>query len=353
MASVINLPQQPDGSPSNGRSLFTRRTSSLLGVQVASCGSYVPDSIVTNDDLKERHGFDPDWIEQRTGILERRHAPRDVATSDMAVLAAERAIENANLKPEDIDVLVVGTFTPDFQCPSTACIVQDRLGLDCPAFDLAAACAGFMYSMVTGAQFVATGNAQNALVIGADLNSRIVDPSDTRTYPLFGDGAGAVVLQSGTPHQGFLCYQMGSDGSGGGLLDRPVGGTKQPPTPTAIAEGQHFLKMDGRSVFKWAVRLLADTTELVLQKSGMSVHDVSLFLFHQANIRIINAAAEQLGIPSEKLFVNLHKYGNTSGGSIPIGLDEAHCEGKIRRGETILMCGFGAGLSWGTSLFNW
>ena len=337
----------------NGRTVFTRRTSSLLGVQVIGCGSYVPDQVVTNADLNQRFGFDASWIEQRTGILERRHCPPGMATSDMAVEAGRRAIRAAHVDPQEVDLLVVGTFTPDYQCPSTACLVQDQLGLDCPAFDTAAACAGFMYAMITAAQFVATGNAKYALVIGADTNSRIVNPTDQRTYPLFGDGAGAVLLARGEPHQGFLCYQMGSDGSGGPLLDRPAGGTKAPLTHDSLDAGSHFLKMDGRSVFKWAVRLLTDTTDLLLEKTGMSVHDISLFLFHQANVRIISSAAEQLGIPQDRVFNNLQRYGNTSGGSIPIVLDEAIQSGRIERGDTVLMCGFGAGLSWGTTLFQW
>jgi 3-oxoacyl-[acyl-carrier-protein] synthase-3 len=210
-----------------------------------------------------------------------------------------------------------------------------------------------MYAMVTGAQFVATGNSRNALVIGADCNSRIVDPTDQRTYPLFGDGAGAVVISEGDPHQGFLCYQMGSDGSGGSMLDRPAGGTKCPLTASALEAGDHYLKMDGRSVFKWAVRLLAESIDLMLAKTGMTVEDVSLFVLHQANIRIIQSAAEQLGIPEEKFFINLHRYGNTSGGSIPLALDEAFQQGRIGAGDNVLMCGFGAGLTWGTGLFRW
>jgi len=335
------------------RHVFTRRTSSLLGVQVVGCGSFVPDQVVTNADLNQRFGFDANWIEQRTGILERRHCPADMATSDMAARAARRALDNAHVLPEEVDLLVVGTFTPDFQCPSTACLVQDQLGLDCPAFDVAAACAGFMYSMITAAQFVASGNARYALVIGADCNSRIINPGDQRTYPLFGDGAGAVILAQGDPHQGFLCYQMGSDGSGSVLLDRPAGGTRAPMTHDALDAGQHYLKMDGRNVFKWAVRLLTESTELLLDKSGLSIHDVALFLYHQANVRIISSAAEQLGIPQEKVYNNLQRYGNTSAGSIPIVLDEALGSGRIHRGDTVLMCGFGAGLSWGTSLVRW
>ena len=337
----------------SARKVFSQRTNSLLGIQILASGSYVPDQVVTNEDLQAEHGFDPDWIRQRTGILERRHAPPEQATSDLCVEAARRAIRAARVDPSEIDLVLVGTFTPDFNCPSTACLVQDKLGLDAPAVDLQAACSGFIYAMVTGAQYVATGNSKLALVIGGDCNSRIVDPQDQRIAPLFGDGAGAVLMASGEPHQGLICYQMGSDGSGGALLQCAAGGTRNPVTIDDIEAGRHYLNMDGRTVFKWAVRVLTDTIDLVLSKSGMSIHDVSLFLVHQANQRIIDAAVSQLGIDPDRVFNNLEKYGNTSGGSIPLALDEAFAAGRVNRGDTILMCGFGAGLTWGTSLFRW
>lgn len=333
--------------------MFTRRTRSLLGVEILSTGAYVPEKVVTNDDLHDQLGFDSAWIEQRSGVKERRHVPDGMATSDLCVEAATKAIRTAKVDPQQIDLLLVGTFTPDNLCPSTANIVQEKLGLDAPAMDLVAACSGFMYSLVTAAQFVATGNAQLALVVAADTNSRIVDPTDQRTYPLFGDGAGAVLLAKGEPHQGLICYQLGSDGSGANLLDRPAGGSRTPATAEALLSGEQYLKMDGRSVFKWAVRTVTDTVELVLQKSGMTVDDVGCYVFHQANIRIINAACEQLGINPERVFNNLERYGNTSGGSIPIALDEAIAEGRINRGDTVLMSGFGAGLTWGTGIVRW
>lgn len=336
-----------------GARRFSERTRTLLGVQVVSCGSYVPDIVVTNEQLQAQFGFDNEWIAQRTGILARRHARPDQATSDLCVEAARKAIRAARINPDDIDLVVVGTFSPDFAFPSTACIVQDKLGLDAAAVDVQAACAGFMYAMVTAAQYVATGNSKLALVIGGDCNSRITNPHDQRTAPLFGDGAGAVLLAAGDPHQGLICYQMGADGSGGSLLDRPSGGSRRPPTHADLDAGLQYLQMDGRNVFKWAVHLLTDTVELVLNKTGMSVHDVSLYVLHQANIRIINMAVEQLGIPEDKVFNNLQKYGNTSGGSIPIALDEAFQAGRINRGDTILMSGFGAGLTWGTALLRW
>jgi 3-oxoacyl-[acyl-carrier-protein] synthase-3 len=325
----------------------------LLGVQVVSTGSYVPDVVVTNDELASRFGFDAEWITQRTGIHARRHARPDQATSDLCVEAARKAIRNARVNPQDIDLVVVGTFTPDFSFPSTACIVQDKLDLDAAAVDVQAACAGFMYALVTAAQYVATGNSKLALVVGGDCNSRVTNPLDQRTAPLFGDGAGAVLLAAGEPHQGLICYQIGADGSGGQLLDRPSGGSRRPPTHADLDEGLQYLRMDGRNVFKWAVKLVTETIDLVLGKTGMGPHDVSLYVLHQANIRIINAAMDQLGVSQEKVFNNLQKYGNTSGGSIPIALDEAFQAGRIHRGDTLLLSGFGAGLTWGTALLRW
>lgn len=332
---------------------WSQRTHSLLGVQVVATGAYLPENIVTNANLQARYGFDPQWIEQRTGILERRHALPHEATSDLCVQAARRAMRAGRVGADEIDLVVVGTFTPDFACPSTACLIQDALGIDGPAFDVQAACSGFIYALVTAAQYVATGNSRMALVIGGDCNSRIVDPHERKIAPLFGDGAGAVLLAQGEPHQGLICYQMGSDGSGGSLLDRPSGGSRSPLTAADLEAGRHYLQMDGRSVFKWAVRALTESIELLLAKTGMSVHDVALYLLHQANIRIISYAMEQLGIPSEKVFNNLHKYGNTSAGSVPIALDEAFQAGLIHRGDTLLLSGFGAGLTWGTCLLRW
>ncbi len=353
ISAVVNGVTASSSAERTNGSGWPQRTRSLTGVQILATGSYVPDRVVSNGDLQEIYGCDSGWIEQRTGILRRRYAGEHQATSDLCIEAARRAIRAGNVDPRMIDLVVVGTFSPDFHCPSTANIVQEALGLDAPAMDVQAACSGFIYALTTAAQFVATGNSRMALVIGGDVNSRIVNPLDQKVAPLFGDGAGAVLLTRGDAHQGMLCYQMGSDGSGGSLLDRKSGGTKSPITAAAIDAGDHFLQMDGRSVFKWAVRAVTETIELVLRKSGMSVHDVSLYVLHQANIRIINYAMEQLGIPQSKVFNNLQEYGNTSAGSIPIALDEAFRQGRVHRGDTILMSGFGAGLTWGTTLFRW
>lgn len=335
------------------RNIVSDRTASLLGIQIVGCGSHLPDSVISNELLKDERGFDPEWIKKRTGILERRYATSEQATSDLAYEAACRAIENANVDAKDIDLLIVGTFTPDFLCPSTACLVQDRLGIDCPAFDVQAACSGFMYALSTGAQFVATGNSKLALIIGADCNSRVVNPDDKKIAPLFGDGAGAVLMRRGAEDQGLICYQLGSDGSKGPLLECTSGGTKSPNTPEDLAQGNHYLKMDGRNVFKWAVRVVQESIEVVLEKAGMTVDDVQMFLIHQANIRIVDAAMENLGIPASKVVVNIDQYGNTSAGSIPICMDEALRSGQINSGDVLLMCGFGAGLTWGTGLFRW
>ncbi len=325
----------------------------LTGIRVAGTGSFVPDNIVTNDDLASL-GCDSDWIVKRTGIRERRHAPPDMATSDMAIAAAERAMKNAGVGADDIDLLILGTFTPDYLLPQTATTVQHKLGLNCPAMDLAAACAGFIYSMVTASQFVAAGTSKCALVIGSDTNSRALNPSDVKTYPLFGDGAGAVILTPGSTEQGLLAYTLGADGSGAEVLYRPMGGAKTPFDPNQCGDGYPWLlEMDGRPVFKWAVRLLEDTFTQVLEGAGCKQEEVKLWVLHQANQRIIDAAIDTVGIDPQRVPVHLDRYGNTSDGSIPIVLDEAMAEGRIDRGDLVMICGFGAGLSWGTALVRW
>lgn len=334
--------------PSNSRGLLRK----LTGVQVLGTGSFLPDKIVRNEDLAEL-GFDADWIEQRSGIRERRHAPPDMATSDMAVAASQRCIEQAAVDPADIDLVLVATFSPDYLLPATACLVQDRLGLVCPAMDISAACAGFLYSIMTGMQFVATGCSKLALVIGADCNTRVMNPADKKTFPLFGDGAGAVLLAPGSNEQGMLAYLLGADGSGAELLWRSAGGSRTPLSSASFDRGEHLVQMDGRPVFKWAVRLLEDTIGEVLRKAERTIDDVDLWLLHQANMRIIDAAVNNMGIDRDKVVIHLDRYGNTSAASVPIALDESVRAGHVERGSEIVMCGFGAGLSWGTGLFKW
>src|SRR5947209_2819181 len=266
------------------------RCRSIMGVRVVGTGSYVPDAVVTNEHLFQRFGFDSDWIVKRTGIRERRHALPHQATSDLCHEAAVRCIAGAGVRPEDIDLVVLATFTPDMSFPSTACLVQDRLRLSAAAIEIEAACAGFMYALITGAAYVASGASSLALIIGGDCNSRVLNPDDIKTYPLFGDGAGAVLLAPGRPDQGLLAFSLGSDGGGGDLLSRPAGGSRLPPKPELLAKGLHYMHMDGRAVFRWAVGILVDTIQDVLRASGLTPADVDLYVPHQANVRIINAA---------------------------------------------------------------
>ncbi len=329
------------------------RCRSLTGFRIVGSGKYVPDAVVSNDHLHARLGFDSEWIVRRTGILERRHALPHQATSDLCVEAANDCFANTGLSGKDCDLLVLGTFTPDMSFPSTACLVQDRLGIVGPAIEVEAACAGFMYALVTAAAYVKAGLSDRALVIGGDTNSRVLNPDDIRTYPLFGDGAGAVIIEKGRPDQGILSYSMGSDGAGGPLLRRDACGSRMPVSPESLAEKKQYMVMDGHAVFKWAVNILTDTIQDVLTDAKLTVDDVALYVAHQANIRIINAAVDALHIPRNRVFNNLEKYGNTSAGSIPIALDEALADNRLKPGELVLMSGFGAGLAWGTAVLRW
>jgi 3-oxoacyl-[acyl-carrier-protein] synthase III len=320
---------------------------------VLGTGSYVPDSVVTNEHLHERFGFDSNWIVKRTGILERRHALPHQATSDLCHEAALRCLTSTGVGPRDVDLLVLATFTPDMSFPSTACLVQDRLQLNCAAIEIEAACAGFLYALITGAAYIASGASNCALIIGGDCNSRILNPNDIMTYPLFGDGAGALLLARGRPEQGLLSFSMGADGGGGDLLSRPACGSRMPPSPELLAKGLHYMHMDGRAVFRWAVAILCDTIQDVLNHSGLSANQVDLYVPHQANIRIINAAIDVLHIPRSRVYNNLDRYGNTSAGSVPLALDEAVLEGRIKPGQLVVLSGFGAGLTWGTTVMRW
>lgn len=325
----------------------------LMGVRVVGSGSYVPEAVVTNAHLHQRFGFDSDWIVKRTGIHERRHALPHQATSDLCHEASLRCLDNAKINPADIDLIVLATFTPDMSFPSTACLLQDRLKLSCAAIEVEAACAGFMYALITGAAYVASGASDTCLVVGGDCNSRVLNPGDIKTYPLFGDGAGAVLLTRGSPEQGLVSFSLGADGSGGDLLSRPAGGSRMKLCPEALDKGLHYMHMDGRAVFRWAVAILCDTIQDVLAHAGMQPNDINLYVPHQANIRIINAAIDVLGVPRSKVFNNLDRYGNTSAGSIPLALDEAIAEDRVHPGDRLILSGFGAGLSWGTTILHW
>jgi 3-oxoacyl-[acyl-carrier-protein] synthase III len=337
----------------NGQIHVAPRICALTGVQILGTGGYVPDNVISNLDLRERYGFDPEWIVNRTGIHERRFALPHQATSDLCAQAAIRCVQAADCDPSDVDLLVLATFTPDMCFPATANLVQDRLKLNCPAFDIQAACAGFVFALVTAAQFVAAGTSKRALAIGGDCNSRVINPGDQKSFPLFGDGAGAVLLGPGSPEQGMVAYQLGSDGSGGDLLSRPACGSRIPPTAEVLAQGLHYLTMDGRAVFKWAVRILTDSTLAVLDQAKCSIPDVRWFIPHQSNVRIIHATSDVLGFHRDAVFKNLERYGNTSAGSIPIALDELVVDGQIQGGDLLLISGYGAGLNWGTVLWRW
>ncbi|MGD0653239.1 MAG: beta-ketoacyl-ACP synthase III [Thermoguttaceae bacterium] len=344
-----NEPARPEG---NAISTKRSRIGSLMGVQVVGIGSSVPENRVHNDDLAAL-GYNAEWILQRTGIVQRRHAPPEMATSDLAIEASRRCIERSGVDPGDIDLVLLGTYTPDMLMPATASTVQDKLGLSAPAFDLQAACASFIFAMITGAQYVATGCSRLALVIGADCTSRVLNPADKQTYPLFGDAAGAVLLAPGDDNQGLLAYAVGSDGSAVDLLNRPMGGSRRPFSASAENNADQYMRMEGRPIFKWSVKMLRETTKEVLKHAGMTIEDLDLVIFHQANMRIIDSAVADLGIDSRKVVSNLDRYGNTSSASIPLALDEAYSEGRIRRGDRILLSGFGAGLAWGTVLLRW
>jgi 3-oxoacyl-[acyl-carrier-protein] synthase III len=267
--------------------------------------------------------------------------------------AGRRCIEQSGVDAKDIDLLVLATFTPDMSIPSAACLVQDRLKLNCAALEVQAACSGFMYALVTGAAYILSGASNLVLIIGGDCNTRVINPNDVKTYPLFGDAAGAILLTRGGPEQGLLSYQLGSDGAGGDLLSRPACGSRLPPTPELLAKGLHYMHMDGRAVFRWAVAILCDTIQDVLKAGELRPGDIDLYIPHQANIRIINAAIDVLHIPRTRVFNNLDRYGNTSAGSIPLALSEAVQERRVRPGGLMVLSGFGAGLAWGTAVMRW
>jgi 3-oxoacyl-[acyl-carrier-protein] synthase-3 len=327
-----------------------------VGFRLVGIGSAVPEQVVTNADLA-RLGCDPDWIAARSGIHERRHAPAEVATSDLAAAAGRAALAQAGVDAAGIDLVLLGTFTPDMCIPSTACLVQEALGLDAPAMDVTAACAGFAYALVTAAQFVAAGTSRLPLVIGADTNSRVVDPEDIKTWPLFGDGAGAVVLEPTGPapagrEQGLLAFALGSDGRGAGLLACPMSGSRRPVSAAGLSRREQFMQMDGRAVFKWAIRLAEENIAAVVARAGLPLEAIDLFVLHQANARIVEGVRAALDLPAEKVFMNLDRYGNTSSGSIPLALDEAWRTGRIGPGSTVVVCGFGGGLAWGTACWR-
>lgn len=325
-----------------------------LRVGIWGTGSAVPERVLTNFDLERMVETSDEWIRTRTGIRERRICDEATATSDLAVEAARRAMEAAGVGPDEVDLVVVATVTPDMAFPSTANLVQDRLGLKgAAAFDLAAACSGFLYAMDVAASAVHAGRARRALVIGADCLSKITDYTDRSTCVLFGDGAGAVVLGPVREGYGILASQLGSDGSLGHLLYLPAGGSRRPASERTVAERLHYIKMSGNEVFKIAVRTMGDAAEAVLRQAGLGVEQVRYLIPHQANIRIIEAAARRLGMPEERVVVNIDRYGNTSSASIGLALDETVRAGRVADGDVLLMVAFGGGLTWAAAVLRW
>lgn len=311
---------------------------------IIGTGSYVPDIILTNSDFEKIVDTNDEWIVSRTGIKERRKAPMQMATSDIATKAANMALKDANLSPLDLDMIIVATVTPDMAFPSTACIVQKNIGADnASAFDIEAACSGFIYGISIAEQFIKSCSMKNILVIGAETLSRITDYSDRNTCVLFGDGAGAVVISETHEGYGILSTYLGSDGKGGELLYIPAGGSKIPASENTVNKSMHYIKMDGPGVFKFAVKIMAEAAEKALKICEIDKSSIDYLIPHQANTRIIESAAKRLNISKDKVFINVNKYGNMSAASIAVALDEANKSKKITKDDIVLLVGFGGG----------
>lgn len=326
----------------------------LKSVGILGVGKYVPERVLTNADLEKMVDTNDEWIVTRTGIKERRIAAPGQATSDLAYEASLEALEKAGISAEQLDLIIVATVTPDMAFPSAACLLQEKLGAKkAAAFDLSAACAGFIYGLANGANFVATGTYKHVLVVGADCLSRITDYTDRNTCILFGDGAGAVVLGEVAQGRGFQAFELGADGSGGELLKIEGGGSRCPATLESVEAKHHFIYMSGKDVYKFAVRVMGTSAEEALHKAGIAKADVDLLIPHQANIRIINAALDRLELSEDKCMVNIDKYGNMSSASIPVALAEAIEQGRLQEGDKLVLVGFGGGLTWGASVLVW
>jgi 3-oxoacyl-[acyl-carrier-protein] synthase-3 len=314
----------------------------------------VPETVMTNDDLSKIVDTNDAWIRERTGIRERRVAKETDFPSTLAVAASIKALKVANLRPTDLDLIICSTSTPEYIFPATACLIQDQIGATkAGAFDLLAACSGFIYALNMGAQAIRSGSIKSALIIGSETLSRFVNWKDRNTCILFGDGAGAFVLQASERPGGVLSAVMHSDGSGGDLLSLPGGGSRFPATESTVHEGKHYIQMDGKEVFRFATRVMASATQEAVDAAGLSVEQIRWIVPHQANIRIIEAAARGLKLPMDRFIVNLERYGNTSTASIPIAMVEAIDKGQIKSGDKFVMVGFGAGLTWGALAAEW
>ncbi len=341
-------------------------------VAITGLGVHLPSKVVTNDDLAGSLATSDEWIRQRTGIRERRVAEPGLCSSDLGVLAAERALVDAGLSPGRVDLVITATISPDRIMPATAARVAGETGcVNAGAFDVSAGCTGFVYALAMAAGAVAGGIHENVLVVGAETISRLLDWDDRATAVLFGDGAGAAVVSAvpappaGDQHgsstgrpsrrrgRGILGFDLGNDGSGADMLSIPAGGSRLPASHATVDERQHFMKMNGREVYKFATRVVAGSAGRVLERCGRNVEEIDLFVPHQANLRIIEAASKKLGISEDKVCTNLERYGNTSCASIPLCLYEARAEGRLRDGDLVLLLGFGAGLTWGACLLEW
>ena len=326
----------------------------MIRARITGTGSYAPEKVVTNVDLEKFIDTNDEWIRTRTGIVERHLVIDGENNSDLATKASRRALEMAGVSPADLDLIIVGTITGDYPWPATACIVQSNLGaVNAGAFDLSAACSGFLYALAMAVDRIMAGNAKKVLVIGSEVFSRIVDWNDRNTCVLFGDGAGAVVLEACEGNHGILSTHLYADGSQLELLYQPGFGTRLTPSAEAIARGDHFLKMQGNEVFKVAVRSMAEVAKIALDANGMTTADVDLFIPHQANVRILEATAKRIGLKDEQVYINVDRFGNTSAATIPIALDEVNRAGRLKEGDILLLDAFGGGFTWASALVRW
>lgn len=322
--------------------------------RISGVGMYVPEKVVKNSDMEKFVETSDQWIMERTGIRERRFVSEGEANSDLAVKAVQKALAGAKVDPGEIDLIIVATVTPDMMFPSTACVVQDRIGAKKAwGFDLSGACSGFLYALMTGAQFIETGRHKKVLVIGSDVMSSIIDFQDRATCVLFGDGAGAVVLEPTEDENAIFDSILCADGSGGTFLYMPAGGSRQPATVDTVQKRMHYVHQDGRNVFKYAVKFMADVSLDLLTRNGFTTEDVKLYVPHQANLRIINAARERLKLRKEQVAVNIDRYANTTSATIPSCLAEAQECGRVKRGDLVVLASFGAGFTWGSVLLRW
>jgi 3-oxoacyl-[acyl-carrier-protein] synthase-3 len=316
-------------------------------------GYYMPSQVLTNQDLEQMVDTSDEWIRTRTGILERRIADHSEATSDLAIAAARQALDRAKLDAAELDLIMVATVTPDTSFPSTACLVQTGLhATRAAAFDLSAACSGFIYGLFLAKSLINDGTVKNCLLVGAETLSRITDYQDRNTCVLFGDGAGAFVLGPSEEHT-IRCVEIGADGSGGQLLHLPAGGSRKPASAETVSNHEHFIQMEGQEVFKFAISKVPEASLQLLANNGLQVADLDWFVPHQANKRIIDSVSKRLGIPQEKVVVNLQNYGNMSAASVPVALAEAAEAGTFQPGQRVLLAGFGGGLTWGTAIIEW